>query len=59
MRVISYLSSWGRSYGLPSLVLAVLFFVLGHASFLVQVDHSIVTTSLFFPEAIDWAMQMS
>lgn len=58
-RLYSWVCAWVRTYGLPSLVLALLFFTLGHVSFLVQVDHSIVTSSLFFPEAIDWAMQMS
>jgi PAS domain S-box-containing protein len=50
------LHSWVRTQGTRSLVLAVLFFLFGHASFLVQVEHAVVTPVLFVSEGIALAL---
>jgi PAS domain S-box-containing protein len=49
---------WLRTHGWPTLVLAVLYFLFGHASFLVQVDDVLVTPVLFAPEGIALAMAL-
>jgi PAS domain S-box-containing protein len=49
---------WLRTHGRQALVLAVLYFVFGHASFLVQVDDVLVTPVLFAPEGIALAMAL-
>jgi PAS domain S-box-containing protein len=47
---------WLRAHGWRALALAALYFVFGHASFLVQVDDVLVTPVLFVPEGIALAM---
>lgn len=49
---------WLRTHGWQALVLAVLYFLFGHASFLVQVDDVLVTPVLFAPEGIALAMAL-
>ena len=49
---------WLQTHGRQALVLAVLYFVLGHASFLVRVDDVLVTPVLFAPEGIALAMAL-
>ena len=49
---------WLRAHGWQALVLAVLYFLFGHASFLVQVDDVLVTPVLFAPEGIALAMAL-
>lgn len=49
---------WLRAHGRESFVLAVLYFLFGHASFLVQVDDVLVTPVLFAPEGIALAMAL-
>lgn len=49
---------WLRAHGRQALVLAVLYFVFGHASFLVQVDDVLVTPVLFASEGIALAMAL-
>ena len=49
---------WLRTHGWPALVLAVLYFLFGHASFVVQVDDVLVTPVLFAPEGIALAMAL-
>ncbi|MEI7865742.1 MAG: PAS domain S-box protein [Chthoniobacterales bacterium] len=53
---LSRLSTWLRMHGSCSLALAALYFVFGHASFLVQVNNAVVTPVLFAPEGIALAM---
>ncbi|MBJ7392119.1 MAG: PAS domain S-box protein, partial [Chthoniobacterales bacterium] len=50
------MSAWMRMQGAKSLALAALYFVFGHASFLVQVNNAVVTPVLFAPEGIALAM---
>jgi PAS domain S-box-containing protein len=49
---------WLHAHGWQVLVLAVLYFLFGHASFLVQVDDVLVTPVLFAPEGIALAMAL-
>ena len=49
---------WLRTHGWQALVLAALYFLFGHASFLVQVDDVLVTPVLFAPEGIALAMAL-
>ena len=49
---------WLRAHGRQALVLAVLYFLFGHASFFVQVDDVLVTPVLFAPEGIALAMAL-
>ena len=49
---------WWRTHGRPDLLLAALYFLFGHASFLVQVDDVLVTPVLFVPEGIALAMAL-
>ncbi len=49
---------WLRTHGRQALVLAVLYFLFGHASFLVRVDDVLVTPVLFAPEGIALAMAL-
>ncbi len=49
---------WLRTQGRQALVLAVLYFLFGHASFLVRVDDVLVTPVLFAPEGIALAMAL-
>lgn len=51
-----FLRDWVSTQGLRSLVLAVLFFLLGHASFLVSVQNVMVSPVLFAPVGIALAM---
>jgi PAS domain S-box-containing protein len=53
---ISRLQVWWHAHGQQSLALAVLYFLFGHASFLVRVDDVLVTPVLFAPEGIALAM---
>ncbi len=52
------LQLWLRDHGRQSLVLAALYFLFGHASFLVRVDDVLVTPVLFAPEGIALAMAL-
>jgi integral membrane sensor domain MASE1 len=47
---------WLHAHGWRALLLAALYFIFGHASFLVQVDDVLVTPVLFAPEGIALAM---
>lgn len=49
---------WLRTHGRQALALAVLYFLFGHASFLVRVDDVLVTPVLFAPEGIALAMAL-
>ena len=49
---------WLRTHGWQALVLAALYFLFGHASFLVRVDDVLVTPVLFAPEGIALAMAL-
>ena len=49
---------WLRNHGRQALLLAVSYFVFGHASFLVQFDDAVVTPVLFAPEGIALAMAL-
>jgi PAS domain S-box-containing protein len=49
---------WLQTHGRQALVLAVSYFIFGHASFLVRVDDVLVTPVLFAPEGIALAMAL-
>ena len=49
---------WLQTHGRQALVLAVSYFLFGHASFLVRVDDLLVTPVLFAPEGIALAMAL-
>ncbi len=52
------LQLWLRTHGRQALLLAALYFLFGHASFLVRVDDVLVTPVLFAPEGIALAMAL-
>jgi hypothetical protein len=49
---------WLRTYGWPSLILAVAWAVTGRMSFLLDVDHVLVTPIFFIPEAFALAFAL-
>jgi PAS domain S-box-containing protein len=49
---------WLRTHGWPSLILAVVWAVTGRISFLLNVDHVLVTPAFFFPEAFSLAFAL-
>jgi len=55
---LNFFLSWLRTYGLPSLILAIAYTFSGRLSFLAEVDHLIVTPVFFAPEAIALAFAL-